>query len=184
MIANRYQPLELAPAGSAVKARDMQTAQTVMLRPITRVDQRLRGIFHPSLVSIFDIVPDGRATFAACEFVQGRSLRLIMGGQPFNVRRALEIVAEVADAVAELHSRGIHHGAISIDTVLLTAKGKAKLDLIHATDATESGDLDQLRALLKDLTHLRPEGSGGQAAVLSDLSSVESAAILAARLRG
>lgn len=173
MIANRYEPLELVPAGAAVKVRDMQTAQTVMLRPVTRVDERLCGLFHPSLVTIFDIARDGAATFAACEFVQGRSLRLIMGGQPFNGRRASEIVAEIADAVAELHSRGIHHGAITIDTVLLTAKGKSKLDLIHATDASEGADVDQLRTLMKDLTgHEHPE-----------LADAGSAAVLAARLR-
>ncbi len=173
MIANRYEPLELAPAGAAVKARDMQTAQTVMLRPITRLDERLCGLFHPSLVTIFDIVRDGSATFAACEFVQGRSLRLIMGGQPFNGRRASEIAAEVADGVAELHSRGIYHGAITIDTVLLTAKGKSKLDLVHTTDSSESADVDQLRGLLTALVGLaRP-----------DLDGVGSAALLAARLR-
>lgn len=156
-----------------MKARDMQTAQTVMLRPIGRVDERLAGLFHPSVITIFDIVGDGAATLAACEFVQGRSLRLIMGGQPFNARRASEIVAEVADAVAELHARGIYHGAITIDTVLLTAKGKAKLDLVHAIDSTEESDLDQLRALLSALVgHDRPE-----------LAEVDSAALLAARLR-
>ncbi|MGE0863208.1 MAG: hypothetical protein AB7P34_04830 [Vicinamibacterales bacterium] len=173
MIANRYEPLEPAPAGAAVKARDMQTAQTVMLRPLTSLDERLCGIFHPSLVVIFDIVRDGAATFAACEFVQGRSLRLIMGGQPFNGRRAAEIVAEVADAVAELHARGIHHGAVNIDTVLLTAKGKSKLDLVHANQASEGADVDQLRALFKHLTgHPHP-----------GLAGVESAAVLAATLR-
>jgi len=180
VIANRYEPLELAPAGGAVKARDMQTAQTVMLRPVTRVDERLRGLFHPSLVTIFDIVQAGTATFAACEFVQGRSLRLIMGGQPFNGRRAAEIVAEVADGVAELHARGIFHGAITIDTVLLTAKGKSKLDLVHATDSTESTDVDQLRELL---VQLRPADRGGPAAHWPDLADAGSAAVLAARLR-
>jgi serine/threonine protein kinase len=180
VIANRYEPLERAPAGAAVKARDMQTAQTVMLRPITRLDERLRGLFHPSLVVIFDIVRDGNATYAACEFVQGRSLRLIMGGQPFHARRAAEIVAEIADGVADLHAHGICHGAITIDTVLLTAKGKPKLDLIHATDATATMDLDQLRALL---THLRPSGLGGEAAHQADLAAVDSAVLLAATLR-
>jgi serine/threonine protein kinase len=173
VIANRYEPLELAPPGAAVKARDLQTAQTVMLRPITRVDERLRGIFHPSLLAIFDIVQDGKATFAACEFVPGRSLRLIMGGQPFNVRRASEIVAEVADGVAELHARGICHGAITIDTVLLTAKGKSKLDLVHATESVEAADIEQLQGLLVALTgHDRP-----------GLDGAGSAALLAARLR-
>lgn len=147
----------------------MQTAQTVMLRPITRVDERVRGLFHPALVAIFDIARDGKATYAACEFVQGRSLRLIMGGQPFNARRASEIVGEVADAVAELHARGIFHGAITIDTVLLTAKGKAKLDLVHAAESDEATDVEQLRALFAALVGSRhPElDTAGSAAVLA-----------------
>jgi len=173
VIANRYEPLEVVPAGAAVKARDMHTAQTVMLRPVTRVDDRLCGVFHPALVAIFDLVPDGRATYAACEFAQGRSLRLIMGGQPFHSRRASEIVAEIADAVAELHARGIFHGAITIDTVLLTAKGKAKLDLVHATDSNEPADVDQLRGLYAALV-----GHGQPA-----LAAAGSAAVLAASLR-
>ncbi len=173
MIANRYEPLEVTPAGAAVKARDMQTAQTVMLRPITRLDERLCGLFHPALVTIFDIVRDGRATYAACEFVQGRSLRLIMGGQPFNSRRACEIVAEVADGVAELHARDIFHGAITIDTVLLTTKGKSKLDLVHAIGSSEPVDVDQLRGLYTALV------GPGQPAI----DAAGSAAVLAASLR-
>ena len=173
MIANRYEPLELALPGTAVKARDMQTAQTVMLRPVTRVDERLRGIFHPSLLTIFDVVRDGATTFVACEFVPGRSLRLIMGGQPFNSRRAAEIVAEVADGAAELHARGIAHGAITVDTVLLTAKGKAKLDLVHTLDSNESADVDQLRGLYAALVGRGQPG----------LTAAGSAAVLAARLR-
>jgi serine/threonine protein kinase len=173
VIANRYEPLEAVPAGAAVRARDMHTAQTVMLRPVTHVDERLCRLFHPALVAIFDFAVDGKSTYAACEFVQGRSLRLIMGGQPFHARRASEIVGEVADAVAELHARGIVHGAITIDTVLLTAKGKAKLDLVHATESDEAADVEQLRAFFAALVgHRHPE-----------LDTAGSAAVLAARLR-
>ena len=84
--------------------------------------------------------------------------------------------------MADLHARGICHGAITIDTVLLTAKGKSKLDLVHAKESTEAADLDQLRALFASL--LRPSGFGGQALELPDLASAESAALLAAKLRG
>jgi serine/threonine protein kinase len=172
-IANRYEPLEATPPGSAVKARDMQTAQTVMLRPVTRSDERLRGLFHPAVVAIFDFFQDGKWTYAACEFVQGRSLRLIMGGQPFNSRRASEIVGEIADAVADLHARGIYHGAITVDTVLLTPKGKSKLDLVHAAESTEAADVDQLRELFAALVGHRHEA----------LDAAGSAAVAAAVLR-
>jgi serine/threonine protein kinase len=180
VIANRYQPLEPPkeirgdkPSGLSIRARDLQTAQTVVLRSVTALDPRLVGIFHPALITIFDLVHDGAARLAACEFVPSRSLRIVMGGQPFNARRAAEIVSEDADGVAELHGRGLAHGAISVDSVVLTTKGKAKLDLLAAVDATEGADVRLLQALMSDLTgREHPE-----------LASATSAAVLAAHLR-
>ena len=152
----------------------MQTAQTVVLRAVGAIGPRLVGIFHPSLVAIFDVVfTDGGARLAACEFVDARSLRAVTGGQPFHPRRAAEIVAEIADAAAELHGRGLTHGAISLDSVLLTGKGKAKLQLADAVGSTEDRDLDLLRALMGDLTGV----------AYPALASVRSAAVLAAHLR-
>ena len=173
MIADRYQPLEPQQGGSPLRARDMQTAQTVVLQAVRPLDERLVGIFHPSLITIFDIFFQGGARLAACEFVPSKTLRVVMSGQPLNAKRAAEIVAEVANAVAELHSRGLTHGAISVDSVLLTEKGKAKLNLVNAIDSTEDDDVRLLVALMSELTGKEhPE-----------LASLTSAAVLAAHLR-
>ena len=173
MIADRYQPLEPQQGGSPIRARDMQTAQTVVLQAVRPLDERLIGIFHPSLITIFDIFFQGGARLAACEFVPAKTLRVVMSGQPLNAKRAAEIVAEVANGVAELHSRGLTHGGISIDSVLLTEKGKAKLNLVNAIDSTEDEDVQLLVALMSDLTGKQhPE-----------LVSMTSAAVLAAHLR-
>lgn len=173
MIANRYQPLEPPQAGAPIRARDTQTAQTVVLQAVRPLDPRLVGIFHPSLITIFDIFVESGARLAACEFVPSKTLRVVMGGQPLNARRAAEIVAEVANGVAELHSRGLSHGAISIDSVLLTEKGKAKLNLVNAFDATEEDDVQLLLALMSELTgRAHPE-----------LAAMTSAAVLSAHLR-
>ena len=173
MIADRYQPLEPPQGGAPIRARDMQTAQTVVLQAVRPLDQRLVGIFHPSLITIFDIFFQGGARLAACEFVPSKTLRIVMSGQPLNAKRAAEIVAEVANGVAELHSRGLTHGGISVDSVLLTEKGKAKLSLVNAVDSTEDEDLRQLVALMSDVTGKEhPE-----------LAAMTSAVILAAHLR-
>ena len=96
-----------------------------------------------------------------------------MGGQPLNAKRAAEIVAEVANGVAELHGRGLTHGSISSDSVLLTEKGKAKLNLVNAFDSTEEDDVRMLLELMSELTgRAHPE-----------LSAITSAAVLAAQLR-
>ena len=173
MIANRYEPLEPFHGGAPIRARDVQTAQTVVLQAVRPLDERLVGIFHPSLITIFDIFFEGGARLAACEFVPSKSLRVVMSGQPLNARRAAEIVAEIANGVAELHSRGLTHGAISADSVQLTEKGKAKLNLVSAFDSTEEDDVRLLLELMSELTgRAHPE-----------LAAITTAAVLAAQLR-
>jgi len=186
--SSRYQALEAIKPGTPYRARDLETAQTVLIhaldglgaaaaaRIMLRAD-RVRGVFHPALVTIFDVFEGGpRTLLAACEFVRAQTLQRALGGQPINSRRAVEIVAEVADGVAELHARQFPHGAISPESVLQTDKGRTKLDLLRGLsidDATEEGDLKALAALLQSL------GGGTPFA----LAASGSAAIAAARLR-
>lgn len=202
MIANRYQPLEPARPGSPVRARDQATAQTVILRevgplPADRLSAALersraaKGIFHPSVIALFDIteLDDGRLLLAY-EFVPAQSIRQLSRGQPFHPRRAAELMAEVADGVAELHARGVGHGAISAETVLVTMKGKAKLDRLAdpslpAGETDEDADIRSIISLLRELTR----GAKGTLPVLDailehdDGASLGSAATLAASLR-
>lgn len=171
MIANRFTPLETTAAG--IKARDQDTAQTVLLVDIGDLDARLAGVFHPALVTIFAIVDDAGRTLAATEFVQARTLLELFHGEPCHPRRAAEIVSELADGVAELHARGIVHGSITQVSAVLTAKGKARLRLTSAIGGEESGDLNALKLLLKTI--------GGQPT--EAVNATESAAVLAAALR-
>lgn len=168
LIAGRYQPLDTARPGAPQRARDLQTAQTVLLRavrlPRDSPDEALarahaaRGIFHPSLVTLFDVQPqpEGRVLLAY-EFVPAQSVAQVSGGRPFNARRAAEILTEVADAAAELHARGIPHGGISQGSVLITMKGKAKLDRVAdpslniRVDPSIARDIAALGDLLQEL---------------------------------
>jgi len=168
IIAGRYQPLDTPRPGSPQRARDLQTAQTVLLRslrlPSDNTDaalaraQAAKGIFHPSLITLFDVVPlpDDRVLLAY-EFVPAQTIAQVGGGHPFNARRAVEIVTEIADAAAELHARDLAHGGISQTTVLITMKGKAKLDrlgdpsLYGKLEPTIDGDLKSLGELLREL---------------------------------
>jgi tRNA A-37 threonylcarbamoyl transferase component Bud32 len=171
MIACRFTPLETTPAG--IKARDQDTAQTVMLIDVKQLDSRLVGVFHPALVAVFAIVEHAGRTLAATEFVQGRSLKELFAGAPCHPRRAAEIVSELADGVADLHSRGIVHGNITQTSALLTAKGKARLSLTSAIGGDELVDVNALKLVLKTI--------GGQPG--EDVSQAQSAAVLAAALR-
>jgi hypothetical protein len=172
LIANRFVRLESSAAG--IKARDQETAQTVLLVEAPRLDERLVGIFHPALVTVFAIVDHDGQRLAASEFVQGRSLMELFHGDPCHPKRAAEIVSELADGVAELHARGIVHGNITQTSAILTAKGKARLRLTAAIGGDdETLDVNELRLLLKMI--------GGQPT--DGVNSAQSAAVLAASLR-
>jgi serine/threonine protein kinase len=190
-IAARYQPLEAARPGAPLRVRDLQTAQTLLLREIELQEhhgplaaeraQACKGIFHPSLVTLFDVLGpiEGRLQLAY-EFVPAQSVAIVTGGTPLNMRRAAEVVAEVADAVAELHARGVAHGGISQTTVLVTLKGKAKLDrvgdpsVVIGTEApTPAQDLVALGELLRAL--VGPSSSRGVVGVEGITTLIERA---------
>jgi hypothetical protein len=165
MIAGRFVPLGYH--GTAIKARDNETAQTVLLVDVRNLDARLAGVFHPALQSIFAIVEHQGRTLAAAEFVHAKSLAEAFGGETCHPRRAAEIISELADGLAELHARELTHGNISTASALLTAKGKAKLVLTAAASGgTEQDDLRALKNLMVEIGgRLTPDSIGAQSAV-------------------
>lgn len=171
MIANRFVMIETTPAG--IKARDQATAQTVLLIDVGHLDPRLIGLFHPALIAVFAVVDHEGRTLAATEFVQGRSLFDLFHGEPCHPRRAAEIVAELADGVAELHASGIVHGNVTQRTATLTTKGKARLSLVTAIGGDEIADVNGLKLVHKTI--------GGQPS--DEANHAQSAAVLAAALR-
>jgi hypothetical protein len=171
MIANRFVPLDTTAAG--IKARDQETAQTVLLVDVSHLDPRLVGVFHPALITIFAVVVHSGRTLAATEFVHGRSLKDLFHGDPCHPKRAAEIVSELADGVAELHSRELVHGNITQSSAILTSKGKARLSLASAVGGDEMLDVNGLKLVFKTI--------GGQPS--AEANNAQSAAVLAAALR-
>jgi serine/threonine protein kinase len=205
LIADRYQPLETVRPGSPQRARDLETAQTVILRdvalPTTAAEAVLdraraaKRIFHPSLITLFDIYTHGlERVLLAYEYVPAQTVAQLTGGQPLNPRRAAEILTEIADAVATLHAHGATHGGISQVSVLVTMKGKAKLDRVGDPSIAKgvapsvSGDLAALGELLQGLVGKPGPGVTGMQAIETVIvrardGAMESAATFAAMLR-
>ena len=45
------------------------------------------------------------------EFVQGQTLKTIIGGRPLNPRRAVDLAGQIAEALADAHAADLVHGA-------------------------------------------------------------------------
>jgi len=80
---------------------------------------------HPNTIRIFDFgqMDDGTLYFAM-ELLEGRSLdKAIRQDAPVSVRRTLHIMSQMADSLAEAHSKGIVHRDLKPENVYLSQVG-------------------------------------------------------------
>jgi serine/threonine-protein kinase len=85
------------------------------------------GLSHPHLAALFEIDEDQGQLFLAIEYAPGEPLARFTAGRAINARRAVEIAAQVADAMAEAHASGVVHGDLKPENVVVTPKGRAKV---------------------------------------------------------
>jgi eukaryotic-like serine/threonine-protein kinase len=176
--------LDPAGPGDLYRARDTRLGRTVAIRlmpgdfsadPASRRDfletsRALIAMSHPNVTTLFDVGEHEGRLFLAFEFLKGQSLRAEMAGRPMNVRRAVEVAVQVADAVADAHAAGFVHGGLSPDSIVITAKGHAK---IPAFELASRGGFESDAGPAKLRDYDAPEEARGQPAdERSDIYSV------------
>lgn len=120
---------------------------------------------HPGIVRIHasGFLPDGRPYFAM-EYVEGRNLTRAIHHQLLGLEEAVEVAAEVAEALGFLHARGLVHRDVKPDNVILAAEGRARLTDFGLAKAI--GADDQRLTLTGDLigtpAYMAPEQAQGQ----------------------
>jgi eukaryotic-like serine/threonine-protein kinase len=150
----------LEPAGSGAlgdvyRARDTRIGRTVAITVVSddiasnpqrreaflRAARAASAVSHPNIVALYEVGEEDGRLFVVHEFVQGPTLRTIIGGRPLNLRRAVDLAGQIAEALADAHAADLVHGAIASDTIVVTAKGHAKiLDFGLAGFAREAPD--------------------------------------------
>src|SRR2546425_4201616 len=64
---------------------------------------------HPNIITIYDIIAETDDYFLIMEFISGQTIGGIMSHGPMPIAQALEISAQIADALATAHEAGIVH---------------------------------------------------------------------------
>ncbi len=85
------------------------------------------ALSHPNIVTMFDFGENERGAYLVMELVEGESLRSALSRGPIAPKRALEIAAQLAAAVAAAHSAGIVHRDLKPENVMITPSGDVKV---------------------------------------------------------
>ncbi|MDQ3334447.1 MAG: protein kinase [Myxococcota bacterium] len=122
--------------GCVYRARHLQLGKAFALKiisPAYALDAAARARFnqeaklaseisHPNIVSVVDFGEDpALGAYMVMELVEGDPL-INEGGNPMAVRRVCDILGQIADALDHIHRRGIIHGDVKADNIMLTTE--------------------------------------------------------------
>jgi serine/threonine protein kinase len=173
--------MDPAGPGELYRARDTRLGRTVAVRLLPRdftpdsaaLIAQARGVVslsHPNVITLFDVGEHEGRVYLVFEFLKGQSLRAEMAGRHVNVRKALEMAIQIADAVADAHAAGFVHGGLSPDSVVITARGHAK---IPAFELAAHGGFEQTNGQMRLRDYDSPEEArGGAPDDRSDIYSI------------
>jgi serine/threonine-protein kinase len=121
---------------------------------------------HPNICTIYEINEVEDAYFIVMQYVEGKTLKEELSKGPFDLRSALTIAIQLADALAAAHGRGIIHRDMKSSNIIITPEGQCKiLDFGLAKqsgDALPPDDLTMQGALLGTPAYMSPEQARGE----------------------
>lgn len=174
--------------GHVFRARHLQLGKPFALKiisPAFALDGAARARFneeaklaseisHPNIVSVVDFGEDAQfGAYMVMELVEGELL-VDEQAAPMSVRRACDILSQVADALDHIHRRGIVHGDVKAENIMVTAEntGAGRRRLARLLDfglaRRTGGDADD--QLNGSPHYLAPErAAGGPPSVAADI---------------
>lgn len=82
---------------------------------------------HPNICAIHEVGEAEGQSFIVMQYVDGETLASRCQRKPLERREMLDIAVQMADGLAEAHSRGIIHRDIKPQNIMLTARGQVKV---------------------------------------------------------
>ena len=139
-----YRILSLLGAGGmgeVYRAKDLTLGREVALKVLRRSavggpvelgrfeeEARLASVLnHPNIVTIYGVGEKGDLAYIAMELVRGRTLRELLTGNPLSLKGAVDLAAQLADALSIAHASGIIHRDLKPENLMVTPEGLLKV---------------------------------------------------------
>ena len=180
-------PLGAGGMGEVYKAKDTRLDRTVAIKVLPReltsdpaakqrLDREARAVAalsHPHICPLFDIGHLDETDFLVMEYLEGETLRARLSRGKLPVDEALQYGAQIADAIAAAHRRGITHRDLKPDNIMLMKSGARLLDfglakalepagLLGESQVTTRESLTTAGTIVGTLQYMAPEQLEGK----------------------
>ena len=172
--------------GEVYLARDTRLGRKVavkLLPPSLTADPQLRARFfreaqlasaldHPNICTIHEVGQSSTFLFIAMQYVEGVTLKQLIGSRPLKLDALLSISLQAADALAAAHAQGIIHRDIKSNNIIITPRGQVKVldfGLAKLTDGSArdglgkpQAELTRTGAVMGTPSYMSPEQARGE----------------------
>jgi serine/threonine protein kinase/Flp pilus assembly protein TadD len=120
---------------------------------------------HPNITTIYEIQEHEQQVFIAMEFVEGDTLKNIVGAiheSPLQLNKILDIAIKICEGLAAAHEKGIVHRDIKSENIILTPKGQAKIMDFGLAKVKGATKLTKAGSTLGTAAYMSPEQARGE----------------------
>ena len=174
--------------GTVFRAHDTRLGRTVAVKVLhgelstdpqrlAHFEQEARtasALNHPNIVVIYEIGQVDAQPYMVMEYVEGRTLRDVLGSGPLSIRKTLRYAVQLASGLAKAHEAGIVHRDLKPENLMLTDEGLLKIldfGVAKLVQAEPLGDSATVETALADtgvgvivgtVGYMSPEQASGQ----------------------
>jgi len=140
------------------------------VRRFTQEAKAASALDHPNLCAIHEVGQSSSFLYIAMQYVEGVTLRQLIGSRPLELDALLSISLQAADALAAVHDLSIVHRDIKSDNIIVTPKGQAKVldfGLAKLTSSRARADMSETEltrtgVVMGTPSYMSPEQARGE----------------------